>query len=611
MRQLIRCVPACLIAVLYLTLDAAPSLAAPKQAYLLPAQYFTKTTTAGKTIACLRDGTSHPGDLKAKKRGVVFVEIVGRLQRDLAKAQKKQTPKSQAKAAALAAYLTELFALCAQDPGAPGGGGNGGGGGTGDGGSGGGDVLQPAADTLSVEDAQHLYRRAGFGGTAEEISTAVSAGLRATVEKLLTVVPTPAIDQQAQGVFDGDPDPESPPDYFTDEGVRYAFLLHMLKSPNQLREKMAYFWHDLFAASYRVLGGQDGHFVYDYYRILRENALGNVRTLAHQMTTNGLMLTWLDGAKNRVGQVNENYAREFWERFSLGRDQYTEHDIAEAARAYTGWTIRYDDQTERDQVVFIPSNVDTSVKTIFENTPWQQSGAFTAYDIVDRTLDAHPTAPRYFALQLYRFLVHEEPSGAIVAALAGDLKRSNYEITPLVRRILLSREFFASSARKSGVKTPIEYALGLLRNLGLSTFDIRYVDQSIRNMGQTLLAPPSVKGWDDDDYWLNDQWMAARASFVHEVLNEASPIIDNFSLAYLLPSPTATGTQFLAAVSARLGIHLSAARSANIDRYLNYVRQWDDTDEPWLFDPRHTENFEIKARGLLFILAQDDDYQLD
>lgn len=474
-----------------------------------------------------------------------------------------------------------------------------------------GPALSEKDNSLSYEEAQHLFRRAGFGGTPEEINLAVQTGLRSTIDRLLTVQSTLELDNEVIGLLDGDPEPQSPPDEISEYGLRLAFLTYMLKSPNQLKEKMAFFWHDLLAASARSLSKNSHHLVQDYLNILRENSLGNIRSILQKITVNGLMLRWLDGDKNKAGAVNENYAREFWELFTLERGNYTEKDISEAARAFTGWTLKWDDSTHRYEVAFVPSAVDNKSKVIFENTSFKQIGNFTGEDIVNITLDHNPAASRHFAKAIYKFLTKSEPSSAVVDILAQILKQSNFEITPAIKKILLSKEFFAVENRSNSVKTPIEFCIGLMRSSALPIYDIRYLERAIRDSGLTLLNPPSVKGWDDNEYWINDQWMINRASFVHSVLNEASPMDENFSLNYLLPSDTANSEQFLNSVVSRLGLKLNPEKTTNVNYYLNYIRQWNAQLEPWLFDPRHKENFESKARGLLFILAQDDSYQMN
>ena len=260
--------------------------------------------------------------------------------------------------------------------------------------------------------------------------------------------------------------------------------------------------------------------------------------------------------------------------------------------------------------MYVPSFFDTGTKVIFQGKPYQRVGAFNAADLVNITLDHHPEAPRHLARALYKFFVKVEPTEPIVAELAALLKSSNYEVAPAVRRILSSRAFFSTEARRAGVKTPLEFTIGLLHATGLE-FRINHLQWKLEDMGFMLYAPPSVKGWDDDGYWLNDQWTISRVGFIHDVLNDNSYRNDNFSLAYLLPSATADANAFLLAVSSRLSVDLSAQEKTHVLGYLNWIKNWDDTTEPWLFDPRHSDNFETKARGLLFILAQHDSYQMD
>lgn len=582
-----------------------------------PALIYRVTLPNGKGQSCvMTPGGSAPGTVKKSRGKYYFTDLTPGAQREIAKLRRKtRSARSQRKADQLEAKLNQQIASCAffrpiplnpeppqpptpPTPPAPP---------PPDSSS----VLQPAPDRLSLEAAHHLFRRAGFGATQSDLDFAMRNGLTATVDKLLTVVDTPELDAQELTLLDGDPEPQSPPDKVTELGVRLAFLNHMWKSPNQLREKMAYFFHDLWAASSRSVPGHNGHFVLDYYRILRRNALGNIKTLAQQMTINGMMLYFLDGRLNRVGAVNENYAREFWELYTLGEGNYTEADIAESARAFTGWSVAWNNNTKRDEVIFTPAAVDQGNKVIFAGMPWQQTGPFNAQDLVNITFNVHPAAARHYARALYKFFVKVNPTEPIVDNLAALLRASNFEVAPAVRRILLSQEFFSDSARRAGVKTPTEYALGVLRNTGLPLYDIRYIERASRNMGQTLMQPPSVKGWDDNEYWLNDQWLMYRASWIHTILNEDSPDFQDFSLAYLLPSPTANSDQFLRYIMQRIDVTQSPVEVQNITYYLNYLRQWNNVEVPWLFDPRHEENYEKKARGLLYILMQDESYQME
>ncbi|MHC4165213.1 MAG: DUF1800 family protein, partial [Planctomycetota bacterium] len=220
--------------------------------------------------------------------------------------------------------------------------------------------LAPAANNLDAARAHHLYRRAGFGATPAEIDAAVGEGLAGTVARLVTFQPVPAVEAEAAQVYDSVP-PREP----VNRRANQEWWLHLLlENPNVLQERMALLWHDHFATSQRALNDATW-FMYEQIQLFRRQGLGNWRELCDAVTKDFAMLAWLDGVFSTKERPNENFARELWELFMLGEGAgYTEADVQEAARAFTGFKLQF----EPDHFVtvrYLPGRHDAGEKTVF------------------------------------------------------------------------------------------------------------------------------------------------------------------------------------------------------------------------------------------------------
>jgi len=469
------------------------------------------------------------------------------------------------------------------------------------------EAFDPHSETLTIADAHHLFRRAGFGASLEELNFAVANGLTATIDRLFNIETPVELDSEAEELSHYvDEDTGERRLYFY--GLREAFLNYLVKSPNQLREKMAYFWHDRFAASGRVVDGDD-HFTQDYMNILRNQALGNLRELAKQMTVNGVMLEWLNGNTNVFGGVNENYARELWELFMLGIGHYTEQDISHAARCLTGYRFEWDDVSESQYIVYDESLHDVGQKIIFEGTPWERRGNFGVLDVVDITLDAHPQTAVFLATGLLEFFVHKNQDPQVVAELAEYIRSIDYEIAPVVRRILASKIFFSGQARKNGIKTPLEFSVGFLRAMNFLS-PSWLVHSYTSAQGLEILNPPTVKGWDDDNYWLNDQWMLSRINFIHDALDAATWGEVEYDFRQLYPSSNATIDQIINHVALLMDLNLTSDRLQELASYLETVQL--EEGGVMSFLPAEADDYFVyqKMTGLIYILAHLSEYQL-
>jgi uncharacterized protein (DUF1800 family) len=216
------------------------------------------------------------------------------------------------------------------------------------------------------------------------------------------------------------------------------------------------------------------------------------------------MLVWLDGNANRRRQPNENLARELMELFSLGVGNYSERDIKEAARAFSGWHVR------QGEFWFNRMQHDTGDKTVFG-----QTGKFDGDDVVELCLK-QDAAPRFVARKLLQFFVMPSPPDAAVAELAGCIRENDFEMRPVLRTLFASTIFFSDEARHAIIKSPAEFVLGTLRTLEARA-NLRESVGTMALLGQALFEPPTVEGWKGGRGWINSATMLGRANFAAEL----------------------------------------------------------------------------------------------
>jgi uncharacterized protein (DUF1800 family) len=222
------------------------------------------------------------------------------------------------------------------------------------------------------------------------------------------------------------------------------------------------------------------------------------------------MLVWLDGADSKKEKPNENFGREFLELFTVGVGHYTETDIREAARAFTGWAV------ENDRGVYREAAHDGGDKTFLG-----QTGAWKSADVVRITL-GQPACAEFLCRKLYRFLVSEadEPPTDLLKPLAEEMREHDYDIAHVVSVILRSRHFYAEANRRQRVKGPVELSAGLLRSLEVPRADVRLLALALacERQGQDLFHPPNVKGWDGGKTWLDSAAVLARGNWCNDVI---------------------------------------------------------------------------------------------
>ena len=360
-----------------------------------------------------------------------------------------------------------------------------------------------AADPWGRKWAAHLFRRAAFGPSRDDLLEADRLGFEGTIDLLCQGRPSATEDLETLvdvgriAVQDDD----------GGDQLRGWWLYCMLQGGHPLREKMTLFWHNHFATSLAKV--QSSTLMFAQNCLLRTHALGRFGPLLQAIGRDVAMMVWLDSNSNVKGKPNENYARELMELFSLGVGHYTESDIREAARAFTGWRT--------DGVGFA---IDAHLHDNGPKTILGQTGAWDGNDVV-RILLEQPAAARFLVRKLYHFLVSEKtvPPDYLLEPLCDSFRRSDYDIAGLVRTILVSRHFYSAHAFRQRIKGPVEYVLGgvqaVYRRYSEDNEDYRSLPQRalvpwLSSMGQRLFEPPNVKGWPGGQSWLNTSTVLAR-----------------------------------------------------------------------------------------------------
>jgi uncharacterized protein (DUF1800 family) len=280
----------------------------------------------------------------------------------------------------------------------------------------------------------------------------------------------------------------------------------MVASTNPLREKLTLLWHGHFATSIEKVKRPE--LMHRQNQLFRTLGAGSFEPLVQSVAKDASMLIWLDSNTNKVGHPNENFARELMELFTLGIGNYTEDDVKEAARCFTGWTL-----APTGAFALRPLQHDDGIKTVLG-----VAGRFGGEDVV-RVLVRSPASSRWIVSRLWSHLAYPvEPNDAVVAELASGYA-ADLDVRKLLRSIFLHAQFGSEQARTGLVKQPVEYVVGALRALGTGS-DPKTLDV-LQQLGQVPFAPPSVGGWPQNAYWLSTAASLARLRFAIELANAA------------------------------------------------------------------------------------------
>ena len=418
--------------------------------------------------------------------------------------------------------------------------------------SGAGDLSPISAQQWTTAHAAHLLERAGFGGTPEEVARVAAMSPQAAVNELVHFknsdrarlnAKLPAFDESDIHDAGLEPFPASRPavtaqakqtgealgvsvkpagnrrmqpvvDKFfywlrasrleTDR-LAYWWANRMLTTATPLQEKLALFWHGHFANNEEK--------VRDYRKMKRQLALfqtqgvGNFRDLLIGAAQDPAMLAFLDAGVNVKGAPNENFAREIMELFTMGVGNYSERDIREAARAFTGWNYRGLD------FVNIAAKHDDGVKTILGRT-----GNLNGEQVIDLIL-AHPVTAEFIAAKLYRYFVREELADTTRQQLGDILRKNKYELAPLLTVIFQSKDFYSAPSMATRIKSPVELAISTYKKLGLKEVPgVPDFNEATGALGQRLFHPPTVAGWAQGKSWITPGLLLERGNFARDLL---------------------------------------------------------------------------------------------
>jgi uncharacterized protein (DUF1800 family) len=376
--------------------------------------------------------------------------------------------------------------------------------------------------------AAHLLNRAAFGGTPAEIEAARAKGLANVVRELVdasaaSTSPPPPAWAQPRNLRDirmaireekNEPDGRKVKrrEFRQMEGenildLRRWWLSQMMITPAPLVEKMTLFWHGHFATSVEKV--QDGYWMWRQNDLLRRSALGNFTALTKAISRDPAMMIYLDLQQSRKEHPNENWARELMELFTVGIGNYTETDIRESARAFTGYRLDLTTQQFR----FAPRQADDGPKTFMGKT-----GPLNGDDIID-ILVAQPACAQFLARKLWRFFAEDDPSAQIVDAVAARFREHKFEMRPVLSEIFSSKEFYSDAAMRSQIKSPIQYLIQSTRLLATDLPAPPVAQNAMRQMGQILFAPPNVKGWDGGKAWVSTSTLLFRYNFANYLIN--------------------------------------------------------------------------------------------
>jgi uncharacterized protein (DUF1800 family) len=410
------------------------------------------------------------------------------------------------------------------------------------------DDLEPiSASQWNADAAAHLLERAGFGGTPEEIAALAALGPEQAVAQLVDYDPAnPQLQPfEHSGIFDEGLDPFPPSRPATTELARangealgikvkpggnrplqpivnkffywlrassletnrvaYWWADRMVATEQPLQEKLALFWHGHFAVN-------EGK-VRDYRKLLQQLELfhahgnGSFRDLMVAVAQDPAMLAFLDAGVNVKGAPNENFAREIMELFTMGVGNYSEQDIREAARAFTGWNF--------DGLEFV---VNVDQHDAGEKQFLGQRGNFDGIEVIDIIMD-QPVTAEYMAAKLYRFFVRQQISPALQAELGNVLRDADYDVASFLETLFLSRDFYSPASVGTHIKSPVELAVSTYRKLGLDDAPgVPDFNRATGALGQTLLRPPTVAGWGEGQSWITPGLLLERGNFARDVL---------------------------------------------------------------------------------------------
>lgn len=458
---------------------------------------------------------------------------------------------------------------------------------------------KPRKTTFSLRDRNpndlaYLLRRAGFGSARADPLIASAPNLGALVNTLVDY-------EQVVDTFAPPPDAILTYKQMGGQQAELSALSawwvgQMISSSRPLREKMTLFWHGHFATGFAKV--RSTLLMYRQNQLFRQNALGRFDDLLSVVYKDPAMLIWLDGERNVKQAPNENWAREVMELFALGHGNYTEDDIHAAAKAFTGWRLN-----QNGDAVFVPRLHDTTVKTVLG-----QTGNWDGEDVV-RILAAHPVTGTFLATKLWRFFASDQPPSSVIRKLAQVYYDSNHSVREMVRTLFTMPEFYAPAVRMGHIKSPVEFVVTTIRQLGFANVDPQTLPRTLTFLGQELFNPPNVGGWPGGSTWINAATMLGRFNFASFVTGDDARKRGVINPDAILAAGDATSID---AINRTTGAEVMESLALNITDTLGIPLT--GSTRKALLDyagrgPLDTKSLDTKIRGLVHLAMVSPEYQ--
>ncbi len=381
--------------------------------------------------------------------------------------------------------------------------------------------LPSAEKSWDRQRAGYLLRRTLFGARRAEVDMALTKSPGEIIDMLLadSALPTPAFSWQNDD-YSYDNSNNDLDNRNRLQELREWWTGLMLNQQFSIREKMTFFWSDHWATE--AITVRQPHFNYWFLDLFRRNFLGNFKQMVKDVTISPAMLIYLDGLYNTKQRPNENYARELMELHTLGEGNgYTQDDIANAARALTGWTMKETGTNASGaktyhprEAAFLANRFDATEKTFMG-----RKGNWGSEDVVDIIFEVHEMeVARFICRKLYREFVYEIADESIIDQLADILVTNGWEVRPVMTTLLKSEHFFDTANIGAHITSPLEFYIGSIRALDIATTNLRYIYQVCAALGCQLLEAPNVKGWPGYRAWISASRLASRWSVADELI---------------------------------------------------------------------------------------------
>lgn len=483
--------------------------------------------------------------------------------------------------------------------------------------------------TFTDDDVRYFLGRTHFSTKPSEVAAVKAVGIPAYVDAMVDASgdTNASLENAAAGMLVNATDPVGLEGGFPSQTQVARYWMHlMLNNPQPFQDALAFFWHDHFASSTTPIESNATWFMVQQVNLWRKQGSGNLRSLLLAMARDSMMLVWLDGILNTKSAPNENFAREWFELFSLGVDNgYTQTDIVQAAKAFTGYRLRFDATTGQAFTQFDTSRHDTGAKTVLGVTIPGQNVTDDYQAVVDATIDHRPVA-EFISKKLFEYFCYQGPTNVPTDAMAALLRNNAYELKPLLKALFKSEAFYAPKSKAGRVKGPVEHYVGFCRTTGLTPIDnkaitdpaawpqnlLRTVDTVLTTCAQRPSQPPSVNGWPVSEEWLSAQNMLDRVNGVRECIRDRTDQLaanGGVDPARALLSAAPTSLEAVDQLALLLNVKLTDPERTQLANYLDTSYNATTgvvTASP--FDANNATHVSERVRGLLYILVQHPTY---